>query len=61
MLPFELVGRLLPLVPNNAHLAKLLIECDLEGCKTSAFLPGKYLQYILSVRDRLFIFSPFYK
>lgn len=41
MLPFELVGRLLPLVPNNAHLAKLLIECDLEGCKTSAFLPGQ--------------------
>ncbi|GMT33781.1 hypothetical protein PFISCL1PPCAC_25078, partial [Pristionchus fissidentatus] len=42
MLPFELIGRLLPLVPNNSHLAKLLIECDLEGSKTSAFLPAHH-------------------
>uniref|UniRef100_A0A0K0FUG2 NACHT domain-containing protein n=1 Tax=Strongyloides venezuelensis TaxID=75913 RepID=A0A0K0FUG2_STRVS len=39
MLSFELLGRLLPLVPNNPYIDKLLIDCDLESTNFNCFLP----------------------
>uniref|UniRef100_A0A0K0EPQ8 NACHT domain-containing protein n=1 Tax=Strongyloides stercoralis TaxID=6248 RepID=A0A0K0EPQ8_STRER len=39
MLSFELLGRLLPLIPNNEYINNLLIGCDLESTNFNCFLP----------------------
>uniref|UniRef100_A0AC35UEM1 NACHT domain-containing protein n=1 Tax=Rhabditophanes sp. KR3021 TaxID=114890 RepID=A0AC35UEM1_9BILA len=39
MLSFELLGRLLPLVPTNPYIKTLLIGCDLQGTKINCFVP----------------------
>uniref|UniRef100_A0A0N4ZF20 NACHT domain-containing protein n=1 Tax=Parastrongyloides trichosuri TaxID=131310 RepID=A0A0N4ZF20_PARTI len=42
MLAFELLGRLLPLVPNNSLIKDLLIGCDLEATKLNCFIPAHH-------------------
>lgn len=42
MLAFELLGRLLPLVPSNPLLARLLIRCDREAPSRNAIIPAHH-------------------
>lgn len=44
MLPFELIGRLLPLVTENSWIKELLKGCDLEGPTFNCFIPAHHVR-----------------